>query len=485
MAARRGRRFQLRTRVLAGVLAVTIVAFAAFDVVAITDLHSYLVGRVDATLGNLLSVTDQHLDGLLGRSREGRIAPALEAGLGAYNYLAFVPDHGRPIVLNAAPGVAPELPSNLNLLAADHGARTVSEVGGTERVRLRAQPVHGGVVVATAGLDEVHRTTSKLRLIMLVGSAIAVALIGLGVIVLVSRGLRPLEEMAAEADRITAGDLTNRVGPDDPASEVGRLATALNGMLARIDAAVQERESGQELMRRFFADASHELRNPLASLRANADLYQQGALPEGAQVDEAMRRISLEAERMSRLVDDMLDLARLDQHPDQQRATVDLTVLLEACAERARVTDPERTWTDHIERGLITTGDAELIRRGVDNLLANIRVHTPPGSDATLSAAGHHGSIEVTVSDTGPGVPADRLPHIFDRFYRADPDARHAGSGLGLAIVSEIARAHHGSVAASPNHPQGLRVTLTLPPADRAAGVSADWPALDDRPRAW
>jgi two-component system OmpR family sensor kinase len=269
--------------------------------------------------------------------------------------------------------------------------------------------------------------------------------------------------MAAQADRITAGDLTDRVGPHDPATEVGRLGAALNGMLTRIEAAIHDREASQEFTRRFFADASHELRTPLAALRANAELYQQGALGRRPQVDEAMRRIALEAQRMSRLVDDMLRLARLDQHPDQQHDLVDLTALVHGCAERAQVADPQRMWRARVAAGLVATGDEELLRRAVDNLLANVRAHTPGGTVATITAAACNGSVAVEVSDDGPGVPADRLSHIFDRFYRAATPAPRPGAGLGLAIVTAIAAAHQGTAEAALNHPHGLRVTLTLP----------------------
>src|SRR5262249_45040928 len=151
----------------------------------------------------------------------------------------------------------------------------------------------------------------------------------------------------------------------------------------------------QELTRRFFADASHELRTPLASLRANAELYQQGALPERPQVDEAMRRIALEAQRMSRLVDDMLRLARLDQHPVQASDLVDLSALVHGCAERAQVADPLRTWRAQIASGAVATGDEELLRRAIDNLLANVRAHTPSGTIATITVATRDGAVIV------------------------------------------------------------------------------------------
>jgi two-component system OmpR family sensor kinase len=277
------------------------------------------------------------------------------------------------------------------------------------------------------------------------------------------RGLRPIETMAAQADAITAGDLTDRVSPHDTRTEVGRLGAALNGMLSRIDAAIGEREASQRAARRFFADASHELRTPLASLRANAELYQQGALRDGPQVGEAMRRITLEAQRMSALVDDMLRLARLDQPPEQRDDPVDLTALVRECATRAQVADPLRAWRSHVADGLATTGDGELLRRALDNVLANVAGHTPAGTAATITAARRDGDVVIEVSDDGPGVPGESLPRIFERFYRAAAPSHRPGSGLGLAIVSAVVAAHHGSAAAVANRPHGLRVTLTLP----------------------
>jgi two-component system OmpR family sensor kinase len=221
-------------------------------------------------------------------------------------------------------------------------------------------------------------------------------------------------------------------------------------------------------MRRFFADASHELRTPLASLRANAELYQQGALGSPDEVAEVMDRSVLETRRMGRLVDDMLRLARLGQHPAQSAEPVDLTAVVSGCAERVRVADPARTWQVRIAGGLTTVGDEELLRRAVDNLLMNVLVHTPADTVGTITADDQDGRVTIEVSDDGPGVPPDQLPHIFERFYRAAGPAHRAGrkrpgSGLGLAIAAEIASAHGGSAQAAPAVPHGLRITLALP----------------------
>ena len=326
----------------------------------------------------------------------------------------------------------------------------------------------GGTLVATTSLDGVNKTVGQLELILIIGSAVAGLLAAGGAAWIMRRGLRPVETMAGQADKISAGDLTERVSPQDARTEVGRLGRALNGMLGRIEDFIAEREASQQATNRFFADASHELRTPLASLRANAELYQQGALPERAQVDEAMRRITAEARRMSGLLDDMLRLARLDQHPERHHEAIDVTGLARECVERARTAYPQRTWHARIDTGLVTSGDEELLRRAIDNLLANVAAHTPDNTAATLTATRYDATIIVEVSDDGPGVPDDQLPHVFDRFYRGSAPSPRPGSGLGLAIVAATAAAHLGTAQATPNHPHGLIITLTLPATTQA-----------------
>jgi two-component system, OmpR family, sensor kinase len=454
----------LRMQVLAGVLSITLVALAAFDLAAVTALRGYLFSQTDTRLAMVLSITGPALARQVPAS--GSVSSVVGkqtlAVQGEYD-IAFVPRNGPAVALQASPGTSAQLPKNVHAIASGQSAVTVEAAGGATPYRVRAVHADGGTLVASTSLTSLNSTVGRLELILGVGSGAAVLLIFLGTGLVMRRGLRPVETMAAQADRITAGDLTERVSLQRARSEVGRLGAALNGMLARIEAGVREREASQELTRRFFADASHELRTPLASLRANAELYQQGALRRRAQVDEAMRRIALEAQRMSGLVDDMLRLARLDQHPGQQREPVDVGALVTACTERARVADPLRTWRTCVDAGLVAAGDEELLRRAIDNLLVNVQAHTPPGTAATITAAGRGREVVVEVSDEGPGVPADRLPRIFDRFYRAGARPDRPGSGLGLAIVTAIAAAHEGTAEAALNYPHGLRVTLTVP----------------------
>jgi len=460
---RRPRLAQLRTRVLAGVLSITLVTLAAFDIAAVTALRGYLIAPTDAALHRVINLVEgPRLGTLLQEFEHARPAA------GIY-YIAFVPDHGRTVVLESDPGFVPRLPSDLTAIAASQRAQTVTSRDGQAQLRLQAVragthlSTGAGALVVSTSLGDVNQTVGRLQLIVTVGSAVAGLLVFLGVAWVVRRGLRPIETMARQADRITAGDLTDRVSPQDSRTEVGRLGAALNGMLARIEASIREREASQELMRRFFADASHELRNPLASLRANAELYQQGALPDRPHIDEAMRRIGLETQRMSGLVDDMLRLARLDQHPSQQHEPVDITDLLRECIERAQIAGPQRAWQADIAADLMIVGDEELLRRAIDNILVNVHAHTPGDTVATITATGRGSTVTIEVSDNGPGVPASQLPHIFERFYRAATQAHRPGSGLGLAIVTAIATAHQGTAEAALNDPHGLRIMLTLP----------------------
>jgi two-component system OmpR family sensor kinase len=463
--------------VLVGVLAVTLVALMAFDVAAVSALRGYLLHQTDVQLSEVLSL--YRVLPSQGPPRQARKVISGPSGtlprpLGRFD-VASLSGH-RSVLSIRGGGLLPQLSrSQLIALARTRQAETAPSQGGPGPVRVLAETFPGyGTIYATTSLDDVTQTVGQLELILIIGSAVAGVIAAVGVAWVMRRGLRPVEVMAGQADKINAGDLTDRVSPHDPRTEMGRLGAALNGMLARIADFVAEREASQDATRRFFADASHELRTPLASLRANAELYQQGALPRRDQVDEAMRRITLEAQRMGGLVDDMLRLARLDQQPGQQCEPVDLGALATECVQRARTASPDWTWRCNVTGGLEVTGDEELLRRAIDNVLGNVAAHTPEGSTAILTATGDGTHVAVEVSDNGPGVPADQLPRIFDRFYRAGVPSRRPGSGLGLAIAVAVAAAHDGHVAATAREPHGLRITLTLPTgsphASRARG---------------
>ena len=475
---------------------VTLVALVAFDVGAIAIMRRYLLGQTDNNLNGALTLTAPRLHAILSGG-PAQVAPGGPGGVaeyvtvppnarvpalpGAFD-MVYLPSRGQQVILQVATNSGSRsynwvVPTAAQV-AARPGPHTVDVPQDRTPLRFQAIRVKGGSLVAGTSLSQVAKTIDQVEAIVTFGSIAVVLLIGLGVFVVLRRGLRPIEAMARQADRISGGALTDRVTPQNPRSEVGRLGAALNGMLARIEADVHERDASQQQMRRFFADASHELRTPLASLRANAELYQQGALGSTDEVDEVMERIAAETRRMGRLVDDMLRLARLGQHPGQSQEPIDLTDVVTGCADRARVADPARAWQVQIAAGLATVGDEELLRRAIDNLLMNVLVHTPAETVGTISAAEVGDRVTIEVSDDGPGVAPDRLPHIFERFYRAGARSSRPGAGLGLAIAAEIASAHGGTAQAATLSPHGLRVTLTLPgcppPGQRSApGLTA------------
>jgi two-component system OmpR family sensor kinase len=303
--------------------------------------------------------------------------------------------------------------------------------------------------------------------------------------VVVRRSLRPLDEIEQVAEDIAAGDLARRVPEPDERTEVGRLAGALNGMLARIEQAVREREAAanaarqsEERMRRFVADASHELRTPLTSIRGFAELYRQGAVPPGEDSDRVMGRIESEAGRMNVLVEDLLQLARLDQSRPFVAAPVDLVPLVVDAAYDARAVAPDRDF--RVETGgaphAIVLGDEVRLRQVLANLVSNAITHTPDGSPIGIRLSTGSDQIVVEVIDRGPGLSEADVARVFERFYRVDAARSRAagGSGLGLAIVHSIVLAHGGQVevATTPGGGATFRVRLPAAPIAQAAATT-------------
>lgn len=473
------RRIKLRTRVLAGVVTVTLVTLAGFSYTATNAMYGYLIGQADS---NLHKVYSEYKTVIIqaGHLPDGATKPRTLHDQGPPGGNSPTETFQRPplldtyyVAMKGNSGHLSQLVGGNNDLVPDSsgimatGSYTTTSWNGQTQLRVLAEPVGNfGTLIVTTSLSSLDSTISRLRLIVIISSLAAAVVVVAGVGLVVRRGLQPVETMAMAADKITAGDLTSRVHQGDPATEVGRLGTALNRMLTRIEASVRERDASEQATRRFFADASHELRTPLASLRANAELYRQGALSRRSEVDEAMRRIMIEARRMGILVDDMLRLARLDQRPRLDRKPVNLSSLAAECAERARIAHREHAWEASITPGLSIMGDEELLRRAIDNMLANVATHTPTGTTAVLTVAASQDIIAIEVSDNGPGIPSGELPHIFDRFYRSRTPAPRSGSGLGLAIVAATAEAHGGTAQAELNTPSGLCVTLAVPASE-------------------
>ena len=279
------------------------------------------------------------------------------------------------------------------------------------------------------------------------------------------RELRPLRAIATTAGAIAEGDLSQRIADTNPRTEVGQLGTALNEMLQQIEGAFTARTASETRLRRFVADASHELRTPLTSIRGYAELFRRGAAQRPEDLAKSMSRIESEATRMSRLVDDLLLLARLDERPPLELERVDLGALAEEAVAAARVVEPDRPIGFEPLSGVVIEADPLRLRQVIDNLLANVRVHTPPATACTVSIERDGDDAVLTVRDAGPGLDPELASKVFERFVRADGSrSRDAGgSGLGLSIAHAIVGAHGGSIAVESALGEGTSFVLRLP----------------------
>ncbi|MET9255420.1 HAMP domain-containing sensor histidine kinase [Streptomyces sp. NPDC003717] len=447
----------LRGRLLISLLALAAVALLTLDTVVYGVLRDYLTDRTDTTL----RAVRQRVGRQLTAPEPGGSLGSDVRGLGASEFFLQL---RRPdgTVRELVPGLRdpdaglPRLPDPLP----GPGGREPVTVGSTTSegpaYRLLTQRVPGrGVLVAAAPLDQVQGTLRRLVLVeggATGGTLVLLAASGLWV---VRRGLRPLEAMARDADAIAGGRTAGRVAPADEDTEVGRLGLALNTMLAG-------QQETQERLRQFVADASHELRTPVTAVLGYADLHHQGALTTDEHRERAMAGITAEALRMRGLVEDLLLLARLDSVPAGERLPVDLAAVAREAAGAARLIDPDRPLTVRAEAGAVVLGDAGRLRRAVDNLLANVRAHTPPRTPASVTVRAAEEAV-IEVADEGPGIRAEALPLVFHRFYRADPARSGDGSGLGLAIVRAVAEAHGGTAVLTSTEGEGTRVGLRLP----------------------
>jgi two-component system OmpR family sensor kinase len=318
----------------------------------------------------------------------------------------------------------------------------------------------------------------------LITGSVLLALLAIGGNWLIARGLAPLGRMARTADLITArGDLTERmpVPAESDRHETGRLAAAINTMLDRIQQSFADRLRSEAKVRQFAADASHEMRTPLTTIRGYAELYRQGALGPD-ELPSAMRRIEQEAERMSRLVAELLELARLDRTSSLDLTEIDLAELVKDAVADARAVEPDRPIGAGVPADpLVVTADEPRLRQVLANLLANVTAHTPPGTPATVTLSRQDDGALLEVADAGPGMSPEDAARAFDRFYRVPGTAANGiGSGLGLSIVQAIAAAHGGRAQLSSDPEAGTAVRVWIP---TRTGASPPGRPLGQAPR--
>jgi two-component system, OmpR family, sensor kinase len=357
-------------------------------------------------------------------------------------------------------GATPELPKALSSSPTDPHIVTVDSVSGNGRWRavLFSNSVDDVRVLVAVSMDRADATVRQVELTIAALAGVTLLAVGLGGWWILRLGLRPIAEVTAVADAITAGERARRVRVGNPKTEAGHLGEAFNVML-------DEHQSNEDRLRQFVADASHELRTPVASIRAFADLYRQGDLDSPEALSDAMRRIGGESARMAGLVEDLLLLARLDEGRPLERECVDVAGILTDAALDASVTHPSRTVCTAIEPDLTTTGDDARLRQVVNNVLHNALTHA--GREATLTVAGYRDGDDVVmeVDDDGVGMSPEESTHAFDRFWRANTSRsrRSNGAGLGLSIVRAISEAHGGRVVLESAPGRGTKVRIALP----------------------
>lgn len=386
--------------------------------------------------------------------------------------------HIRPHTRNDFGTPQIDVPSSEELSHATDPETVGSDVPGVAwraRTFPVVEPLSGDVVgtfTVALPLGTVDETVARMAWL---SSVIGFALVTLGAVAAwaaVRTAMRPLREIERTAASIAEGDLTQRVRPAPPSTEVGQLGLALNAMLTQIERSFLRQAASEARMRRFIADASHELRTPLATVRGYGELYRMGAIPED-DLPSAMGRIEKEAARMGALVSDLLQLARLDEGRPMTRRPVDLRVLASDAIADLRARSPQRPATvdseapgegDEATQALVL-GDEPALRQVLTNLVGNVDQHTPPSTPVEVSVAIDEDEVVVDVRDHGPGIGPQDSERIFERFVRLDDSRTRSsgGSGLGLAIVSAITAAHGGIVRALETPGGGTTMSVRLP----------------------
>lgn len=479
----------LRRQLVLGVSAIVCVVLAAIGVASVVSLREYVTAMVDAEVAESLDALSHSLARY--RNAVGPEAPIAQemvkfTGQTPGNLIAVVRDDvvvGSAVFSEDEPRVAPaDVVRVIEAQSWSDGPPRTEDLGslGPHRVDSRVEGPDRLVVAVSLDLAKravSHRIATTAALF--VGALVITA--GLTIIV-VGYALRPLRRVAATAAEVAgmplSGDehrITTRVQPDDtdPDNEVGIVGHTLNRLLDNVDSALADRAESDRRMRQFITDASHELRTPLAAIQGYAELTRQDSSTLPPTTEYALARIESEAMRMTSLVDELLLLSRLGEGQDLDTEDVDLADVVSNAANDAAVAAPTHRWVNDLpEEPVWVRGDRDRLHQLVSNLLTNAHVHTPPGVTVTTAItrdlSGDDGPYaELTVSDDGPDIEPELLPHLFERFVRGDVSRSNgSGNGLGLPIVASIVKAHNGSVTAESGNGQTV-FRVVLPMIDR------------------
>ncbi|MFE0520396.1 sensor histidine kinase [Streptomyces sp. NPDC058954] len=459
-------------------LTLTNVALLALGIVAATavslmGMRYYLLGQIDTELtktrdslgGSQLTLRQIDSLSVLGFVHE-RLAPqqtderaapdtiyaAVDADGHVASLLGFKPTEAQHSLSRAV--------GDPHALMKHTRPQDVRVHGAPYRVTATRLP-DGTYILLASSTDALHRGMLKaLRLDLTIGTLL-LALLACLTLFSVRRRMRPLEDMVETSSAIAEGDLTRRVpSSHHPTQEVEQLRLALNSMLHQVESAYRTREDSAAQLRRFVADASHELRTPLSAIRGYLQLYDKGMLSDPDERKRAWERVLAETDRMGRLVDELLTLARLDQQPELRFRNVDVSRLVRDAAQDLRAQQPDRPVEVAAGGSVLVRADESGLRQVLGNLVGNVRTHTPAGVPVRLGVEREDGVVRLCVADDGPGLCTEDAARVFDRFFRAGGGA---GSGLGLAIVQGVVHAHGGEVAVRTAPGEGLAVTVTLP----------------------
>jgi signal transduction histidine kinase len=486
-AAAWGRRPQsLRTRLLAGLIGLTAVFLVVMGAVSIVVLRALEQNQSNTELRLAARQSVQ----AIAQGNDGFAAAYLSLRTGATGELtppSATAAELRALLSGVAGEPAAQVTAYLNELAG-RGQPFDLALHGSPALRAAWRPVtitarQSGLLPPGAAVVLIGRPAgaagSHVRGLVfaeLITGAVLLALLAVCGNWLIGRGLAPLDRMARAADMITSsGDLAARMPGAGGRQETGRLAAAINTMLDRIQHAFGARLRSEQKVRQFAADASHEMRTPLTTIRGYAELCRQGAFGPD-ELPNAMRRIEQEADRMSMLVAELLELARLDRAASLDLTETDLAILARDAVADALAVEPDRAVSAQVPPSLVVTADESRIRQVLANLLGNVRAHTPPGTAATVRLYSDRGGAVLEVSDEGPGMSAQDASRAFDRFHRGGhangaatasrpghDGAEAAGSGLGLSIVRAIAAAHGGQARLQSAPGAGTTVQLWIP----------------------
>lgn len=462
----------LRGRLLIGVMSLVVLGLVVSDVATYALFQNSLLSRID---NELTSRTDvEAATSVL--SRDCRVGPGGAVAFPVNTVAELLASDGSVQlscivgVFGSTPNAAPVLPKNLHPAGSDQplGPTSVEGTGEVHQYRLTAwseNSFNGQTVVLAIPIDDVPVTLAQLLQLELFISLAVVGATALLAWLIIAIGLRPLQRMGVTAGQIAAGDLSRRVDPATPKTEIGRLGLALNAMLSQIESAFAQSKASEQRLRRFIADASHELRTPLTSIRGYSEMLRRGASESPADAELARRRIEEESVRMSTLVDDMLLIARLDQGRPLDHKAVDLQAIAQDAAADARVVAPQREITVASPGPVVVSGDDTRLRQVVGNLVRNALVHTPSRSPIQIAVTTEDGVAHLAVADHGSGLREDDRERVFEPFYRADPSRSRdsGGAGLGLSIVNAVVSAHGGRVQVRETEGGGATFEVELP----------------------